>query len=125
AKNTQPWRFIVLGDEAKKGELAACGRFARHIPSAPVVIAVVMPAGAYDFDAGRAAQNMMLAAWDEGIASCPVSMHDQACALRVLGIPAGHRITIVLAFGYPPPSGRKTMGSPRLPLEELVHRGGW
>lgn len=125
SKNSQPCRFVVLEDEAKKRELAACGQFAQHIPSAPVVIAVVMPEGASAFDAGRAAQNMMLAAWGEGITSCPVSMHDQACALRVLGVPRGHRIPIVLAFGYPPPRGRKTMGSPRLPLAELVHRGGW
>jgi len=125
ARNLQPWRFVVLQDAAKKEELATCGQFAQHIPSAPVVVAIVLPQGGREFDAGRCAQNMMLAAWAEGIASCPVTMHDGDCALRVLGVPQGHRVSIVLAFGYPPPSGPRPRGVPRIRLEELVHRDGW
>jgi nitroreductase len=125
ARNLQPWRFVVLQDAAKKKELAACGQFAQHIPSAPVVVAIVLPQDGREFDAGRCAQNMMLAAWAEGIASCPVTMHDGDCALRVLGVPQGYRVSIVLAFGYPPPSGPRPRGTPRTPLAELVHRDGW
>ena len=125
SKNSQPCRFVVLEEEARKREMAACGQFAAHIPSAPVVVAVVLPAEAREFDAGRAAQNMMLAAWDEGITSCPVSMHDTDCARRVLGLPEGHRVAIVLAFGYPDPSVDMSLGKPRMALEELVHRDGW
>jgi hypothetical protein len=44
---------------------------------------------------------------------------------RVIGPPADYRVTIVLPFAYPPASGIKPRGLPRLPLEELVHRGGW
>ena len=43
----------------------------------------------------------VLAAWADGITSCPVSMHDRECASRVLGLPEGHRVAVVLAFGYP------------------------
>jgi nitroreductase len=125
AKNLQPCRFVVVEGAAKKRELATCGQFAQHIQSAPVAVAVVLPADGREFDAGRSAQNMMLAAWAEGITSCPVTMHDGECALRVLGIPEGHRVSIVLAFGYPPPSESLSREAPRTPLEELVHRGGW
>jgi nitroreductase len=125
AKNLQPCRFVVLQDTPKKNELAACGQFAQHTASAPVVVAVVLPQGGREFDAGRCAQNMMLAAWAEGITSCPVTMHDNDCALRVLGVPQGYRVSIVIAFGYPPPSRPRPKGTPRIPLEELVHRGGW
>lgn len=125
AKNLQPCRFVVVEDEAKKRGLATCGQFAHYIPSAPVVVAVVLPEDGREFDAGRSAQNMMLAAWAEGITSCPVTMHDGECALRVLGIPKSHRVSIVLAFGYPLPSEPLSRGMPRLPLDELVHRGGW
>lgn len=125
SKNSQPWRFVVIEDPANIRELAACGQYTEHMPYAPLVIAVVMPRGSGDFDAGRAAQNMMLAAWAEGITSCPTSMHDQDGARRVLGIPDDYRVTIVLPFAYPPPSGIKSRGLPRLPIEELVHRGGW
>ena len=125
AKNLQPCRFVVLQDTPKKNELATCGQFAQHTPSAPVVVAIVLPQSGREFDAGRCAQNMMLAAWAEGITSCPITMHDNDCALRVLGVPQGYRVSIVLAFGYPPPSAPRPKGTPRIPLEELVHWGGW
>jgi nitroreductase len=125
AKNLQPCRFVVIQDAPKKEELATCGQFAQHIPSAPVVVAIVLPQGGREFDAGRCAQNMVLTAWAEGIASCPVTMHDGDCALRVLGVPQDYRVSIVLAFGYPPPSGRRSRSTPRIPLAEMVHRDGW
>jgi nitroreductase len=125
AKNLQPCRFVVLQDTPKKNELATCGQFAQHIPSAPLVLAIVLPQGGREFDAGRCAQNMMLAAWAEGITSCPVTTHDGDCALRVLGVPQGYRVSIVLAFGYPPPSAPRPKGTRRIALEELVHWGGW
>jgi nitroreductase len=125
AKNLQPCRFVILQDAPKKKDLAACGQFAQHIVSAPIVVAIVLPEGGRQFDAGRCAQNMMLTAWAEGITSCPVTMHDGDCALRVLGVPQGYRVSIVLAFGYPPPSGPRPRGTPRIPLEQLVHRGAW
>src|ERR1044071_9230038 len=39
--------------------------------AALVVVVVVRGKGPLAFDAGRAAQNMMLAAWNDGIGSCP------------------------------------------------------
>lgn len=125
SKNSQPCRFVVLEDAAKKNQLAACGHYAQHLPYAPVVVAIVLPQNGRDFDAGRAAQNMMIAAWAEGITSCPTSMHDADCAWRVLGLPDGYRVAIVLPFAYPSPSGPKSRGLARIPLEDLVHRGGW
>jgi len=125
AKNLQPCRFVVIQDASKKKELATCGQFAQHMASAPVAVAIVLPQGSREFDAGRCAQNMMLAAWAEGITSCPITMHDGDCALRVLGVTQGYRVSIVLAFGYPLPSGPRPKGTPRIPLDELVHWGGW
>ncbi len=125
SKNTQPWRFVVLRDGARKAELAACGQFAQHVPGAPLVIAVVLTPGGGAFDAGRAAQNMMLAAWADGITSCPVAMHDQDCAARALGLPAEHRAAIVISFGYPKSEASRHRGVPRTPLSELVHEEGW
>ncbi len=125
SKNSQPCRFVVLETEERKRELAACGQYAAYIPTAPVVVAVVIPERAREFDAGRAAQNMMLAAWNDGITSCPVTMHDADCARRVLGLPEGHRVAIVLAFAYPEPSESMSMGRQRLGLGELVHRDRW
>ena len=125
SKNTQLWHFVVLRDAKRKTVLAACGQFAQHVPSAPLVIAVVMAPNGGDFDAGRASQNMMLAAWAEGITSCPVAMHDRECAAKVLGLPEGHRVAMVIAFGYPASDESLHRGIARTPVADLVHQERW
>ncbi len=125
SKNSQPVRFVVVREKARKEELARCGQYAAHIPSAPLVVALVLLPGGGQFDAGRAAQNMMVAAWAEGVTSCPVAMHDQACARRVLGVPEDHTIATVIAFGYPDQRYPLHGGRQRLPLQELVHWEQW
>ena len=125
SKNTQPCRFVVLTQASRKEELAACGTYAAFIPTAAVNIAVVLPPDGGALDAGRAAQNMLVAANAEGLASCPVSMHDRERAARVLDLPEGHSVAIVLAVGHPgnePPERRR---APRLPLDEFVHHDRW
>ena len=132
AKHAQPCRFIVLRDRAHREELAACGDYTNHIPRAAVAVAIVTlpdagqwePIRATSFDAGRAAQNMMLAAWAEGISSCPVTMHRHDDAARVLGVPPDHRVTWVLTFGYPVEEPDRPT-RPRLPLDEYVHEERW
>ncbi len=125
AKNVQPCRFVVLTETTRKQELAACGQFSAWIPQAPVNIAVVIPEDGRDFDAGRSAQNMMVAANALGLASCPVTMHDQDCARRVLDLPDGYRVSIVLAIGHPVEGTTAGMGAARVPLDEMVHRERW
>jgi nitroreductase len=85
SKNTQPCRFVILQDAARRSALASCGAFAKHMLDAPLCIAVVLTPGGGSFDAGRAAQNMMVAGWAEGVTSCPTSMHNAACAEQTLG----------------------------------------
>lgn len=136
AKNAQPVRLVVLRDPARKAELAKCGQFTPHVISAPVVIALVLtpelgvvgaPFSVFrgPFDAGRAAQNIMLAAWDEGIASCPASMHNAACAAEVLRLPEGHLVANLIALGYPEGRDEVTGSRPRISLDEYVYWEEW
>jgi nitroreductase len=125
AKNTQPCSYVVLTDREHKQELAACGQFSVWIPQAPVNVAVVMPPEGRDFDAGRSAQNIMVAANALGLASCPVTMHDQDCARRVLGLPDGYKVAIVIALGHPVPGSNTGMGAARTPLDAIVHTERW
>ncbi len=125
SKNTQPVRFVVLREPARKAELAECGQFAKHMPACAAAIAVVLTPGGGQFDAGRAAQNMMVAAWAEGITSCPTSMHDADCARKTLGLPDDHVVAIVLTMGYPDPAHSIHGGRQRLALDELVHWERW
>lgn len=136
AKAAEPTRFVVIRDPEQKRRIAECGRFTPHLPEAPVIVALVLlpepdqPEGEFaifrgPFDAGRAAQNMMVAAWAEGVASCPASLHDRDCAAAVLGLPGGHVVANVIAFGYPDPSGDARESRPRAPMDEYVHHDRW
>lgn len=137
AKNAQPVRLIAVTDPAMKSRIAACGNFTPHVAGAPLVVVIVLvpefgvvgaPFTLFrgPFDAGRCAQNMMLAAHDMGIASCPATLHNENAARDVLGLPNGHYAINTIAFGYPgevrdPNSG----GNPRVDLGDYVHWQRW
>lgn len=133
ARNRQPCRFVVPEGDALP-PLADAVYIAGNVLSAGlVVVVVVIPGGGLvDFDAGRTAQNMMLAAWADGVASCPNGIADRDALDRALGIQPPERAVIVLSFGVPPrprdPARRApeewSARSSRLPLESLVRRVG-
>ena len=135
SKNLQRWAFIVVWDRALLDELGAVGPWAGHLRGATVAIALVTPdPRAADaplsivFDAGRAAENMVLAAWALGIGSCPATVYEQDLARRLLGYPGSHHCEYILSFGYPADPAdlvRPNRAGGRLPLEELVHHERW
>ena len=125
SKNSQPCRLVVIHNPAQRQALSDCGDFAKHVPPAPLVIAVVLLPGGGAFDAGRVAQNMMVAAWAEGVTSCPTSMHHQDCARKVLGLPDDHQVQIVLPFGYPAEDAARRESRQRLPLDAFAHSERW
>jgi nitroreductase len=133
SKNSQPWWFVVVRDADTRQRLSRCGDFAGHLVSAPLAIAIVFDPKFYrgEFDSGRAVQNMMLAAWADGIGSCIASMHREAEAKAVLGVPDEHRLQHVLSFGYPlsqpgaATDARTSKRSGRKPMETLVHYEKW
>lgn len=132
AVNRQPWAFIVVAEREQLRRLSGCGRFAGHLATAAAVVVVVVDAARDLFDAGRCAQSMMLAAWAHGIASCPTTLHHDARAREILGVPDGLVLATALAFGYPHPKGRGRLeravlrvlaGRGRKPLAALIHSG--
>ena len=128
SKNTQPWWFIVIRSAETRLALSKCGDFASHLIDAPLAIAIVFDPQFYrgEFDSGRAAQNMMLAAWADGIGSCIASMHREDGAKAILGVPHGLRLEHVISFGYPAPqAGSAVTGKPRKPMADIVRRERW
>lgn len=125
AKNRQPVRFVLILDKANMSEIASCGDFSQPLEGATAAIAVCLAPNESEFDAGRAAQNIMLAAWNEGLASCPCRIHHVECGREKLGLPEGWYVPIVIALGYPDPAVPMSHGRPRKPLEEYVHRERW
>lgn len=135
SKNRQRWTFIAVTERATLRALAAAGPYAGHVEGAALAVALVTPDPhasdaplSVTWDLGRAAQNMVLAAWELGIGSVPATVHDQDRAREILGYPADHHCEFVLSFGYPadpadltrPPrrGGRRAFG-------EVVRRERW
>ena len=105
AKNLQLWSFIVVTGEQKE-RLCAAGDYLTPLLNAPVGIALVQEPRGYEFDTGRLAQNIMLAAASLGVASCPLTLHREEKAAAVLGLPVGSRARYVVSLGYPPEDGK-------------------
>ncbi len=93
-----------------------------NVRTAGLVVAIV--GSAFPFDAGRCAQNMMLAAWELGVVSCPNGIRDADAAATI----CGGEVKMILSFGYPPkPRAERTAeewsaSANRKPLAELVRR---
>ncbi|MBO2446781.1 nitroreductase family protein [Actinomadura barringtoniae] len=129
ARNRQPWRFVVVRDRALLTGLSRLGAYAGHLAQAP--LAVLLAVNAQDsrddaeFDAGRAAQTIMLAAHAFGLGSCPASFFPADNVERaghLVGVGAPWRIRTGLSVGHPAPAplGRSAIPTGRLALDELV-----
>ena len=126
SKNREPNRFVVVRDRGHAAALAGLSRFARWLGEAAAIV-VIAQTERHEFDAGRCAQNMMLAAWRESVGSCPAHLPEAELA-RTLGIPDTLSINRVIGFGYVDParsSPPASVARRRLPLEELVHWESW
>jgi nitroreductase len=131
ARNRQPWQFLVVENADRRAQLAAAVYVPANIHGATLVVAVTTSGrAASGFDCGRVAQNMMLAAWGEGIASCPNGIADPEGAAAALSLDANEQLQIVLSFGYPArprdPTSRAveqwSEAANRKPLFDLVRR---
>ncbi len=69
-------------------------------------------------DAGRALQDMQLAAWNSGVVSAPTTSFSEEGMRIQFNIPREFSISAVLGFGYP---RRMVLGKKnRKPLSELA-----
>ncbi len=133
AKNLQLWSFIVIDDLEQKARLTEAGSFMTPVVNAPMAIALVRLEGGYDFDTGRVAQNIMLAAAAIGVGTCPVTLHKEDIAREVLGLPDDVFCRYAIAVGYENKEAEKegrqaqraALPVGRKPLDELVHRNRW
>ena len=73
---------------------------------------------------------MMLAAWNDGVASYPNGLPDRAPVGELLALGEGERVVIVRSFGFPPGGRDPAARTPeewaaradRRPLEEVSER---
>ena len=129
SRNRQSRRFIAIRDRGLLERLAPCVYTPTNVLGAALAVAIVIAGkGPTAFDAGRAGQNMMLAAWNEGIGSSPNGIADAELLAQVLGLGEEERVAIVLTFGYPARPADPDSRAPgewieradRLPFEDVV-----
>ena len=129
AQNRQPWRFVVLESPEARRRVAPTVYAPANVEGSKLAIAIVVK-GNPGFDSGRCAQNMMLAAWNDGVTSCPNGMPDAGATSAALGLGDDERVINVVSFGYPTDGrigGDRSAEAwlaraKRAPLDELVER---
>ncbi|HEX5671282.1 MAG TPA: nitroreductase family protein [Acidimicrobiia bacterium] len=121
SKNRQDWAVVVVRDAGQRDLLVGCGDFTEPIRRAPVSLVLVQEGKQYEFDIGRVAQNMMLAAAALGVGSCPVTLHRSAQARQVLGVPEGKTTRYAIALGYPGEKARPAQLGGRKPVTSFIH----
>jgi nitroreductase len=119
SRNRQARRFVVLRDPELVRQAAGSVYAPDNVLGAALVVAIVVGGkGPTSFDAGRAAQNMMLAASDDGIGSCPNGVADAAALRAVVGHGDDEQVATVLTFGHP----AKPRDPQRLSAQEWIAR---
>ena len=135
SKNRQDWAFVVVRDRDHLRELSRVGRYADHLAGATLAIALIRPHARNEhqlrtlmWDIGRAAQNMVLAAWELGIGSVPATVYDLDLAGSQLGLPDDRRCDFLLSFGYPADTSKLSAPNKpggRVSLDEIIHEERW
>jgi len=100
SKNRQPWRFLVVRDDDSVEAVAESVYEPGNVRGAAFVVVLQM-SGGHRIDAGRAVQNMLLAAWAFGVGSCPNGVNDKIGLNRALRLDDDADVATVISFGYP------------------------
>ncbi len=120
ACNAQPWHFVVVEEPERRSRLAQLSRLPgsgmnRFVDDAPVIVAVVTERPNissriggfvkkkpfYLMDVGIAAEHFCLAAAERGLGTCMVGWFDEGEVRRLLGVPRGRRVALLITLGYP------------------------
>lgn len=144
--NLQCWRLVVVTDQEVREKISALSFVEsffsvygyksnpaqKALAQAPIVIvACADPSKSGDLhgqqyymaDMGIAAENLMLAAHDQGLATVFVGVYEEEKIKTLLEIPAEIKIVGLFPLGYP--DGEAKSGPARKAVSEFVHYGQW
>lgn len=153
ASNIQPCEYVIVNDKELLNEIFPFLRWAGYIAPAgdpagnerPVAYIVVLvnisrQKKGGEIDAAAGIENILLAAWEEGIGSCWLGSIDRKQITKVLRIPHYLKINSIIALGYPneQPVIEDARGSikywkneqgilhvPKRKLEEVCYKNGY
>jgi nitroreductase len=136
ANNAQPWKFIIVTEpdilaqlaEAASAKLLGMNSFVGQAPVQIIIVrekadlqtraaSVVKKRDYSSIDIGIAAENICLQAEAEGLGSCIIGWFDEKAFRKILGIPSGKRVELIITIGYSLSQQREKKRKPR---EETV-----
>ena len=115
---SQPWHFIIVDDPGRIkeiGEAAASLGMNKFAAEVPVIVAVVLEKMNFTakigsmlkhkdycmLDLGIAVEHFCLQAAEDGLGTCILGWFDEKKIARLLGVPKGKRIPLLITLGYP------------------------
>ena len=133
--NKQCWRFLVVKDAERKKELAASlpegNPATKAVAAAPVVVVACADPKAsghvegkdyYLLDVGIAMQQLVLAAFAEGLGTCWVAWMDEDAIRKACNVPEDFRVVALTPVGFPAKEARSI---PRKDLSEIAFAETW
>ena len=123
ATNSQPWHFVVVRDDKGKDACDVQG-FNRWVMEASFVVvgfykkSEVIIEKLSLMDVTIALQNMVIAGWVQGVASCWMGAFDELKMKNTLGLPSDAQIVGAVAFGI---AERIPEAPPKKQLDQIVH----
>jgi nitroreductase len=135
AGNLQDFKFIVVLEQERRNNIASACLQQTWIAEAPVIIIVcsdftktqrfygLRGERLYSIQScAAAAQNMLLAAHSQGLASCWIGAFDEEGIKRAANIPDYARPQVILPVGY---AAESVPAPPKFKIENLVFLNRW
>ena len=130
AANRQPWKFVVVSSPEKLKEVRECYH-KDWFGQAPHVLVVVGDRtrswvrqydgyNSIETDLAIAMDHMVLAAANEGVATCWIIAFDYGKLAKALGLREQEVVYCITPLGYPHDGFRKNGQKIRKPLDEVV-----
>lgn len=123
ARNSQPWRFIVVEDKEVKKKLASIHPYAKPLEEAPLAVVVACHIDesptSYMLDCANATTYLLLALHAVGLGAVWIQALRNIDEIRTtINAPDNVIPVAILAVGYP---NEQPIARPRKPLNEIVY----
>jgi nitroreductase len=150
ARNLQVLEYVVVDSEGPLDKMFKCMGFGGDVdsfdgkePRAYIAILINkdIPSNWDKHDSGMATENIMLAAWEQGIGSCALAKINRKGIMELLAIPERYEVDLVVALGYPAEQpvtveasggdtqyyrdGKGRLHIPKRRLADMLHRNGF
>jgi nitroreductase len=129
AANRQPWRFVVVSSREMLTQVRRSYQKPWFQDAPHILIVVGRTSEAWsrqdgwnsiETDLAIAMDHMVLAAENEGVATCPVSSFDPSVVRSALGLGSDERVYVMSPLGYARPGFTKKGQKQRKTLSEVV-----